>query len=65
LRVNTYGCSFAKLEYDLVEKHGFIACRAMVYRATAAVAFWTQPIGTAIGFMAKRSTWSESDAVLR
>jgi predicted ATPase/signal transduction histidine kinase len=49
------GFCFAKLACDLVEKHGFIACRAKVYHATGTVAFWTQPIGTAIDFM--RSTF--------
>jgi PAS domain S-box-containing protein len=43
--------SFVKLACDLVEKHGFIAYHAKVYHATGTVAFWTQPIGTAIDFM--------------
>jgi PAS domain S-box-containing protein len=42
---------FVKLACDLVEKHGFIAYHAKVYHATGTVAFWTQPIGTAIDFM--------------
>jgi PAS domain S-box-containing protein len=42
---------FAKLACDLVEKHGFIAYEAKVYHAIGLVAFWTQPIGTAIDFM--------------
>jgi PAS domain S-box-containing protein len=43
---DAYG--FAKLACDLVEKHGFIAYRSKVYLATAAVAFWTQPIANVI-----------------
>jgi PAS domain S-box-containing protein len=46
-----YRC--AKLSCDLVEKHGFIALQAKVYYAMGTVAFWTQPIGTAIDFMRK------------
>jgi PAS domain S-box-containing protein len=42
---------FAKLACDLVEKHGFIAYRAKVYQAMALVAFWTQPITSALDFM--------------
>jgi predicted ATPase/signal transduction histidine kinase len=42
---------FVKLACHLVEKHGFIAYHAKVYHATGTVAFWTQPIGTAIDFM--------------
>jgi predicted ATPase len=42
---------FAKLACDLVEKHGFIAYRAKVHYAMGTVAFWTQPIATAIDFM--------------
>ena len=42
------GYRFAKLACDLVEKHGFIAFQAKVHYATALVALWTQPIGTAI-----------------
>src|SRR6202162_1432190 len=45
------GYRFAKLACDLVEKHGFIAYQAKVYHARGTVAFWTQPIGTAIDFM--------------
>jgi PAS domain S-box-containing protein len=45
------GYRFAKLACDLVEKHGFIASRAKVYQSAAKVAFWTQPIGTAIDFL--------------
>jgi GAF domain-containing protein len=42
---------FAKLACDLVEKHGFIAYHAKVHYAMGTVAFWTQPIATAIDFM--------------
>jgi PAS domain S-box-containing protein len=45
------GYRFVKLACDLVEKHGFIAYQAKVYYATGTVAFWTQPIGTAIDSM--------------
>jgi PAS domain S-box-containing protein len=45
------GCRFAKLACDLVEKHRFIANQPKVYHAMGTVAFWTQPIGTAIEFM--------------
>ena len=41
---------FAKLACDLVEKHGFLTYRARVHYATGMVAFWTQPITTAIEF---------------
>jgi PAS domain S-box-containing protein len=44
------GYRFAKLACDLVEKHGFVAYQAKVYRVTTRVAFWTQPIATAIDF---------------
>ncbi len=45
------GYRFAKLACDLVEKHGFIAYQGKVYFAMGTVAFWTQPIGTAIDSM--------------
>jgi PAS domain S-box-containing protein len=41
----------AKLACDLVEKHGFLAYQAKVYHAMGLVAFWTDPISTAIDFM--------------
>ena len=44
------GYRFAKLACDLVEKHGFIAYQAKPYHMLGTVAFWTQPIGTAIDF---------------
>jgi PAS domain S-box-containing protein len=47
----TDGHRFAQLACDLVEKHSFIAYRARVHYATGTVAFWTQPIVTAIDFM--------------
>ncbi|MDB6088276.1 MAG: multi-sensor signal transduction multi-kinase [Gammaproteobacteria bacterium] len=45
------GYRFAKVACDLVEKHAFIAYQPKIYHATGTVAFWTQPIGTAIHFM--------------
>jgi PAS domain S-box-containing protein len=45
------GYRFAKLACDLVEKHRFIANQPKVYHAMGTVAFWTQPIETAIHFM--------------
>jgi PAS domain S-box-containing protein len=42
---------FAKLACDLVENYGFVAYRARVHYAMGMVAFWTQPIATAIDFM--------------
>src|SRR5260370_10041471 len=42
---------FAKLACDLVDKHGFVACRAQAQYTMGRVAFWTQPIATAIDFM--------------
>ena len=44
------GYRFAKLACDLVEKHGLIASRATVYNSMGSVAFWTQPIASAIDF---------------
>jgi PAS domain S-box-containing protein len=44
------GYRSAKLACDLVEKHGFIAYRAKVYRAMGIAALWTQPIATALDF---------------
>jgi PAS domain S-box-containing protein len=45
------GYRFARLACDLVEKHRFIANQPKVYHAAGTVAFWTQPIETAIDFM--------------
>ncbi|MDB5775603.1 MAG: hypothetical protein JWP38_1736 [Herbaspirillum sp.] len=44
------GYRFAKLGYDLVEKHRFIAYQTKVYLAMAGVAVWTQPIASALDF---------------
>jgi predicted ATPase len=44
------GYRFAKLSCDLVEKLGFIAYKAKVYYAMGTIAFWTQPIASAIEF---------------
>jgi PAS domain S-box-containing protein len=44
------GYRFTKLACDLVEKYDFVAYRAKAYRVTTRVAFWTQPIATAIDF---------------
>jgi tetratricopeptide (TPR) repeat protein len=45
------GFRFAELARHLVERHGFIACRAKVYLMAAKAAFWTEPIGTTIDFV--------------
>ncbi len=45
------GYRFASLANDLVDKHGFLANRPKIYHAMGTVAFWTQPIETAIGLM--------------
>jgi len=42
---------FAKLACDMVEKHGFVASRGRVHFSMGRVAFWTQPLSTAIDFM--------------
>jgi PAS domain S-box-containing protein len=42
---------FAKLAFDLVEKHGFLTYRAKVLLAMGMASFWSQPITTAINFM--------------
>ena len=39
---------FAKLGLDLIEKHGFIAFHAWGLYSMGRVAFWTQPIATAV-----------------
>src|SRR5712664_1179549 len=44
------GYRFGRLACELVEKHGFIAYQAKVHHAMGWVAFWTQPITTAIDF---------------
>jgi PAS domain S-box-containing protein len=45
------GYRFAKLACDLVEKHGFVGYQAKVHFVMGSVAFWTQPIASAIDFM--------------
>ena len=59
------GYRFGKLACDLVEKHGFIAGKARVYVATAAIASWTQPIVDAIDSARKsiRAAIETGDAV--
>ena len=44
------GYRFAKLSCDLVEKLGSIAYQARVHLTMETIAFWTQPIATAIDF---------------
>jgi PAS domain S-box-containing protein len=44
------GYCFAKLACDLVEKHGFIGYHARALHLMGIVAFWTQPIATAMDF---------------
>jgi len=44
------GYRLARVACDLVEKRGFIAYEAKVRHAMGWVAFWTQPIGTALDF---------------
>ncbi len=45
------GYRFAKLACDVVERHGFSAYRARIYEMMGVVAFWTQPVTTAIDFI--------------
>ena len=45
------GFRVAKLGYDLVEKHAFLAYRPKVQDATGIAAFWTQPMATSIDFV--------------
>src|SRR5580698_3264244 len=44
------GYCFSKLACDLVDKHAFVATRALVYLGFSVVAPWTQPLETAIAF---------------
>jgi PAS domain S-box-containing protein len=44
------GYRFAKLSFDLVEKHGFIAYQAKAYDALGVATHWTHSITTAIDF---------------
>ena len=57
------GYRFAKLSCDLVEKLGFIAYKAKVYHAMGTIAFWTQPVASAIEFnrAASRSATETGD----
>jgi predicted ATPase/signal transduction histidine kinase len=41
---------FAKVARDLIEKRHLCDCQAKVYYASGTVAFWTQPVATAIDF---------------
>jgi PAS domain S-box-containing protein len=45
------GYRFAQLACDVVEKHGFVAYQAKIYEMMGVVAFWTQPVTTAIHFI--------------
>jgi PAS domain S-box-containing protein len=45
------GYRLGRFACDLVEKYGFISSQAKVYSSMGIVAFWTQPIATAIDFM--------------
>src|SRR6266850_1627344 len=45
------GYRFGRVACDMVEKYGFISSKAKVYVTMAAVAFWAQPIATAIDFL--------------
>jgi PAS domain S-box-containing protein len=45
------GYRFAKLGYDLVEKHAFLIYLPKVQDATGIAAFWTQPMATSIDFV--------------
>ena len=47
----TDGYRFVKLASDLVEKHGFIACKAKIYHLMGHVTVWTRPIASAVEFM--------------
>ena len=42
------GYRFSKLACDVVEKHGFSACRPLVYAGLGATAVWTEPIAAAV-----------------
>jgi PAS domain S-box-containing protein len=45
------GFRLAKLGYDLVEKHAFLAYRPKIQDATGIAAFWTQPMATSFEFV--------------
>jgi len=55
------GYRLAKLACDLVEKHRFIANQPKVYHAAGTVAFWTQPIETAIARIVRDIGFRSSD----
>jgi PAS domain S-box-containing protein len=44
------GYRFSRLACEVVDKHAFVANRALVYLGFSVVAPWTQPLGTAIDF---------------
>ncbi|MFC0397933.1 ATP-binding sensor histidine kinase [Paraburkholderia rhizosphaerae] len=44
------GYRFARVGYDLAEKHSFVAYRAMVQHSMGRVCVWTEPVGDAIEF---------------
>jgi PAS domain S-box-containing protein len=44
------GYRFGRLACDLLEKYGFISIQAKVYGPMGVIAFWTEPIATAIDF---------------
>ena len=46
----TDGYRFARLASDLIEKHGFIACKPKIYLLMGHVILWTRPIASAIEF---------------
>jgi PAS domain S-box-containing protein len=47
----TDGYRFVKLASDLVERHGFFACKAKTYHLMGHVTPWTRPITGAVEFM--------------
>ena len=47
----TDGYRFIKLASDLIEKHGFVACKAKIYHLMGHVIPWTRPIASAVEFM--------------
>jgi PAS domain S-box-containing protein len=49
-RRHSEGYRFSRLACDVVDKHAFVANRALVYLGFSVVAPWTQPLGTAIDF---------------
>jgi PAS domain S-box-containing protein len=49
-RRHSEGYRFSRLACDVVDKHAFLANRALVYLGVSVVAPWTQPLGAAIDF---------------